>query len=276
MQPYAIEVESINKTFFNGRGLKDVILNPLNGKSFKEFMERPLSKLEQPIVALRDVSLKIPKGELWGLIGPNGSGKTTLIKILTTLLLPDSGNVHILGYNVEENEEKVRGCIGLIYSDERSFYWRLTGRENLEFFASLYGIKKRDILKKVNEVFSIVGLEDKADMRFDTYSTGMKRKMSIARGLLTDPDLLLIDEPTNGLDPLFAKKIITFLREELVDKRGKTILMATHNLKEAQLICDGAILLHKGQVKAKGYLDELQYEFNNSNLEEIFEKLAGD
>ena len=270
MPQFAIEVSKVNKNFYKERSLKEVILNPLNGRSFKYIMHRPLSKIESPIIALKNVSFKIPKGELWCLIGSNGSGKTTLIKILTTLIISDSGKAHVNNYDVKKEEQQVRNSIGLIYNEERSFFWRLTGRQNLEFFAALYGLKRKDIRKRIDYVLDIVGLKDKADIRFDSYSTGMKRKMSIARGLLNEPDIILADEPTNGLDPVAAKHIIDFLRNELVKKRGKTILMASHNLNEVQSICDGIILLHKGKVKASGPLK------SGSKLLEIFEKMTGD
>ncbi|MBW2965883.1 ABC transporter ATP-binding protein [Candidatus Woesearchaeota archaeon] len=249
---YAIEISNLKKQFIKEKG-------------FIEFFLHPIRK--EIITALDGVSLKIKKGEICGLLGPNGAGKTTLIKILSTLILPDSGKAYVNGCDVVKQEYNVKDSIGLIHHNERSFFWRLTGRQNLEFFASLYGIKKTNIKEEVNKALGIVGLKEKAHIRFDSYSTGMKRKMSIARGLLTNPDILFVDEPSNGLDPLSAIKIRKFLKEELVNKMRKTVLMATHDLKEAQSICDNIVILHKGKIKTQGTLKKLQKKNGTESID---------
>ena len=240
---YAIEIYNLKKNF-----VKD--------KRFSEFLFNPFKK--EVITALDDVSLKVNKGEICGLLGPNGAGKTTLIKILATLIIPDSGKAYVNGHEIIKEENHVKDSIGLVHNDERSFFWRLTGRQNLEFFASLYRLKGKEAKTEANRVLEIVGLIDKADIRFDSYSTGMKRRMGIARGLLTNPDILLVDEPTSGVDPLSAIRIRRFLKEELVNKMKKTILLATHDLQEAQSICDKIVIIHKGKIKANDSFKNLQ------------------
>jgi ABC-2 type transport system ATP-binding protein len=249
---YAIEVQNLKKKFIKEKGFIELFLHPIR---------------KEIITALDGVSLKVKKGEICGLLGPNGAGKTTLIKILSTLILPDSGKAYINGYDVEKDETYVKNTIGLIHHNERSFFWRLTGKQNLEFFAALYGIKRNNIKEEINRVLAIVNLKDKAHIRFDSYSTGMRRKMSIARGLLINPDILFVDEPSNGLDPLSAIKIRKFLKQELVNKRKKTVLIATHDLKEAQSICDEIVILHKGKVKTQGTLKNLQKKIGTESID---------
>jgi ABC-2 type transport system ATP-binding protein len=241
----AVEAYNLKKEFIKERRFGEILLHPF--------------RKPEVVRALKGVSLKINKGELCVLLGPNGAGKTTLIKILSTIILPDSGKAFIDGYDVVKQEWKAKNSLGLIHSEERSFFWRLTGRQNLEFFAKLYNIKGKEVKKRVNFALKVVDLcDERADMRFDGYSTGMKRRLSIARGLLMDPDVLLVDEPTSGVDPINATKIRKFLKEELVKKRKKTILMTTHDLREAQELCDSIYIINKGKVKAAGSLAKLQ------------------
>jgi ABC-2 type transport system ATP-binding protein len=240
---YAIEVNNVKKQFLKEKGYVQTLFHPFR---------------KNIIPALDGVSLKVKKGEVCGLLGPNGAGKTTLMKILATLIIADSGSVFVNKFDVIKNEQKVKDSIGLIHNDERSFFWRLTGRQNLEFFASLYALKGRALKLRVDEVLRIVGLEAKSDIRFDSYSTGMRRRLGFARGLLINPDVLLVDEPTSGVDPVTTIRLRTFLKEEIAKRLGKTVLLATHDLKEAQSICDRIIILHKGKIRADGTLDRLQ------------------
>lgn len=258
---HAIEAYNLKKRFIKEKGLIEFVLHPFR---------------KEVITALDSISLRVKKGEICGLLGPNGAGKTTLIKILSTLILPDFGKVFINGYDIIKEEEYAKDSIGLIHHNERSFFWRLTGRQNLEFFAAIYGMKRKNIKEEVNKVLEIVGLKDKAHIRFDSYSTGMRRKMSIARGLLTNPSILFVDEPSNGLDPVSAMKVRKFLKEELVEKLKKTILIATHDLKEAESICDEIVILDKGKIKIQGTLKKLRKNTGIYNLEKIFEKFTGD
>ncbi|WP_414468879.1 ABC transporter ATP-binding protein [Methanobacterium sp. ACI-7] len=222
-------------------------------KSFKEL----LTHQKKEFLALEDVNIKVKKGELFSILGFNGAGKTTLIKILCTLILPDEGKAFVNGYDVVENDEKVKKCIGHINSEERSFYWRLTGRQNLQFYGSLHDISNSELDKRINEVLRIVKLQDKADYRFDSYSTGMKNRMAIARGLINNPDILFLDEPTKSMDPYNAQKFREFIKEELIEDQEKTIFMATHNLDEAEQLSDRIAIINDGKIEAYGKIDKL-------------------
>ncbi len=214
----------------------------------------------QPIKvnALNNVSLSIPSGEIFGLLGPNGAGKTTLIKILATLILPDSGSASICDYDLVSQPEKVRNLIGFVNANERSFYWRLTGRQNMHFFATLWNLRNAEKVRRIEDLLDLVGVKDKSDIPFMKYSSGQQQRLSLARALLSDPEILLMDEPTRSLDPIAAAEFHKFAKEELVAKMGKTILWCTHNLEEAREVCDTLAIIHKGSVMATGSLEQMQ------------------
>jgi len=213
----------------------------------------PASDLAPP--AVDAVDLSIARGELFGLLGPNGAGKTTLIKMLATLIEPTSGSASICGYGLK-NAAAVKAAIGLVTTDERSFYWRLTGRQNLHFFAALHGLTEST--DRVNEMLALVKLEDSADRAFKQYSTGMRQRLSIARALMHRPQVLFLDEPTRGLDPTAIQALHDFIREDLTTRRGLTVLLTTHWLHEAELLCDRIAILHKGRIQGLGTLPELR------------------
>jgi ABC-2 type transport system ATP-binding protein len=207
-------------------------------------------KSSENIVALDDVDLSIKRGELFGLLGPNGAGKTTLVKILSTIIIPDAGTAFVNGYDVLKEPGKVRASIGVVSSGERSLYWRLTARENLEYFARLYKVPDDIARRRIGELLSLMGLEDRADELVEKYSSGMRQKLAVARAILHDPEVLLLDEPTLGLDPGFSRSIREFIREELNRKQGKTILLTTHYMEEADHMCDRVAFINKGRIVA--------------------------
>jgi len=204
------------------------------------------------------LELCVPEGELFGFLGPNGAGKTTLIKILCTLISPSSGNAYVNGYDVVLESSKVRQSLGLVATDERSFYWRLTGRQNLEFFATLHNFYSQRSRDRVDEVLDIVRLKDKADELFMGYSAGMKQRMAIARGLLNDPLVLFMDEPTRSLDPGAAQNLRDFIKDYIVKEQGKTIFLSTHNLEEAEQLCHRIAIFDEGKIKATGSSQDLK------------------
>ncbi|MEM2571389.1 MAG: ABC transporter ATP-binding protein, partial [Thermoproteota archaeon] len=233
MQDYSIITNGIRKVYRKGEG----------GFLFRK-------KNKETIIALDDVSLSIKRGELFGLLGPNGAGKTTLVKILSTLILPDAGTALVNGYDVLKEPGKVRASIGVVSSGERSLYWKLTARENLEYFARLYKVPDQVAKRRIRELLNLMGLEDRADELVEKYSSGMRQKLAIARAMLHDPEVLLLDEPTLGLDPSFSKSIRSFIREELNKKQGKTILLTTHYMEEADKMCDRVAFITKGRIVA--------------------------
>lgn len=210
----------------------------------------------EAVVAVDEVDLEIPAGTVFGLLGPNGAGKTTLIKLLSTLITPTSESATVNGYDIRTQEREVRASIGLGLGGERSFYWRLTGRQNLEFFGTMQGLTGKRLKKRVSEVLDRLDLSDVQDVPFMEYSSGMKRKLDIARALLTDPPVFLFDELTSSIDPGAAVKIRELVQE--LKERGKTILLVTHNLAEAERLCDVIGIMNHGKLIAVGNASSLR------------------
>jgi ABC-2 type transport system ATP-binding protein len=208
--------------------------------------------------AVDGVTLRVEEGEIFGLVGPNGAGKTTLIRMLSTMLLPTSGTALVGGHDVAKNERAARDLVGVVSSNERSFYWRLTGRENLRFFTRLNQMPDREADPWRDELIGLLGLGRVADRRFDHYSTGEKQRMAIARGLLARPKVLLMDEPTKGVDPVGAAEIIELIRGPVRRLWNPTILVTSHNLSEIERLCGRVALMHRGRLAALGPIDELR------------------
>jgi ABC-2 type transport system ATP-binding protein len=225
---------------------------------FRDILRHPLRRRTK--TALAGIDLRVEKGRSFGLLGPNGAGKTTLIKILTTLVLPDGGRALVCGRDAAKCPAEVRRTVGYAINDERSFYWRLTGRQNLEFFGALNGLRGRSLAARIGEVLALTDLEPVADMRFNTYSTGMRQMMAFARALLVNAEVLFVDEPTRSLDPLAAGRIRTFLRKEIVEKRGKTVFWATHDLAEAGECADDIAIIDRGRIRLAGRIGTLTLE----------------
>jgi ABC-2 type transport system ATP-binding protein len=209
-------------------------------------------------IAVNNLNLTIEKGELFGLLGPNGAGKTTLVKMLCTLLPPDKGTAIINGYDIVKQQMAVKGSLGTLFSvGERGFFWRLNGYRNLEFFASIYNVPRQKRQQRIMEVLKLVGLEDSAFTLYQKYSGGMKRKLSLARTLLSDPPIMLLDEPTTGLDAISSRNIRDFVRKIVCKESGKTVLYTTHYIEEAAQICDKIGILSHGRLIALDTPDNL-------------------
>ena len=219
-------------------------------------------------LALNKVNLKIRPGELFGLLGPNGSGKTTTIKCLSTILIPDAGTVTVNGFDVQKETSLVRASLGMVVGGERTLYWKLTARDNLLFFASLYKMKRDFAKKRVDELLELFELSDRADERLEDYSTGMRQKVTIARALLHDPPVLLLDEPTLGLDPGFSRQLRKQIKE-LSQKQGKTVLLTTHYMDEADQLCDRVAFINKGNIVAVDTPDKLKAMVKEKELVEV-------
>jgi ABC-2 type transport system ATP-binding protein len=200
--------------------------------------------------ALTDVSFSVEPGELFGLLGPNGAGKTTSIKILTTLLLPTSGRAHVLGFDPASEPQRVRPQIGYVFGGDRGLYDRLSARDNLSYFADVYRVPAREKTRRIDELLDVVGLRGRERERVENFSRGMKQRLHIARGLLHDPPVLFLDEPTIGLDPVGARE----LRETVagLQSAGKTILLTTHYMYEADELCGRVAVITGGRIVAEG------------------------
>ena len=209
--------------------------------------------------ALRGVDLKVKRGEVFGVLGPNGAGKSTLIKILCTLVTPDEGEAFVDGFNVVKQPNEVLRKLQAVLPESRGFAWRLTGLQNLEFYGLLYGLGRKQAEDRIKYLLDLTGLKERAADGYQRYSTGMQRKLLLCRALLLDRPILLFDEPTSGLDPNSALEFRNLLRNELARKEEKTILLSTHNLFEAQSICDRIAILDHGKITACDTPDNIRY-----------------
>lgn len=203
-------------------------------------------KVEESVEALRNISLEIEEGEIFGLIGKNGAGKTTLTKIIATLVQPTSGTVSVKGFDSVKDDVKVRSLVGLATAEERSFYWRLTTTQNLMFFSRLYGMKDKDAKLRIAELFEQLDLQDLAKRRFSDLSTGNKQRLAVARALIPKPPVLLLDEPTRSLDPLAAAN----MRKIIESLKGVSILLTSHNLTEIEELCSRVAVISHGLIRA--------------------------
>src|SRR5512134_249842 len=224
----AIEVSHLRRTF----------------KSYQGVIRRTTKE----IIAVDDVSFEIQEGELFGLLGPNGAGKTTTVKMLTTLLIPTAGSASVKGFDVVKQAKEVRKHIGFIFGGERGLYWRLSGQDNLRYFASLYQVEPEVSKKRIPYLLEMVGLEERGQEKVEGYSRGMKQRLHIARTLLHDPDVLFLDEPTIGLDPVGARDLRQVVRDLQSEK--KTILLTTHYMFEADALCQRIAVIDKGRIIA--------------------------
>jgi ABC-2 type transport system ATP-binding protein len=202
------------------------------------------------LVALRDINLEVKSGELFGLLGPNGAGKTTLIKILTTLLAPTQGRAWVAGFDVAKEPSKVRPRINMVSGGEASGYGLLTVRENLWMFSQFYGMPSKEANQRIRQLLEVVGMLDRLNTKSSDLSTGLRQKMNIVRGFLTDPDVLFLDEPTLGLDVGAARDVRKFIRVWLDEDPTRTLLLTTHYMVEADELCDRVAIINQGQVLA--------------------------
>jgi ABC-2 type transport system ATP-binding protein len=245
MEP-AVETESLTRVF-----------NPKKKKEGKS------------VTALNSVDLRIERGELFGLLGPNGAGKTTLLKILSTLLLPTSGKAYVAGFDVAKDFQEVRKRINMVSGGEISGYGLLTVRENLWMFTQFYGMKSAVAFKQIDTMLELFGMVDKKNEKVRTLSTGMRQKMNVIRGFVTDPDILFLDEPTLGLD-VNASRVIRDYIVEWVEKRpDKTVLLTTHYMAEADQLCDRIAIIDDGKILACDAPDTLKRLVKTSTMLKI-------
>ncbi len=241
----------------------------------KSFSKRSGFRKASRLWALDGVSFSVAKGETYGLLGPNGSGKSSLIRILSTLLIADDGEVSLLGHSLPEEQDQVRRIIGRV-SVDAAFYKKLSARENLLYTALLYGQKPRDAEQRSMDILKQLGLENtKFSTPLEEMSRGMQQKISIARALVINPPLLLLDEPTTGLDPKSRRDVQTFL-EDLRRRENTTILLTTHDMAEAERLCARIGFLARGKLVAEGTAQELMKEAATKTLDDAFIKLTGE
>ena len=219
------------------------------------------------VEAVREVSFTIEPGELFGLLGPNGAGKTTTIKMLITLLIPTAGSARVLGLDVVKDAREVRKRIGYVFGGERGVYERLSGYDNLRYFAELYGVPPKLQKPRIEELLELVGLKGREHERAEGYSRGMKQRLHVARGLLHDPEVLFLDEPTIGLDPVGARELRSTIAS--LTAAGKTILLTTHYMFEADALCDRIAVISKGKIVAEGTPADLKRGVGQGSVLEV-------
>lgn len=231
----AISIQNLSKTY------------PVPFRRLRAFFRRPV---KDPVEALRDVSFDVQTGEIFGLIGRNGAGKTTLTKIVATLVQPTNGSVSVRGHDSVRDDEQVRREIGLSTAEERSFYWRLTAEQNLMFFARLHGLSDREAKQRIRDLFAKIELDEVARRRFGELSTGNKQRLAVARAMLSNPAVLLLDEPTRSLDPLAAARMREMIRSLAHLDPPITILFTSHNLAEVETLCARVAIISRGRIRA--------------------------
>lgn len=222
---------------------KDFAIKTINlGRTYK--------KGKRVIEALKNINIEVQKGEIFGLLGPNGAGKTTLIKILTTILLPSTGKAYVLGFDVEKDTLQIREKINMVSGGEWAGYGILTVRENLWMFSQFYGIPSKLAKREIEKYLEMFDLKEEANTKISNLSTGMRQKMNFIRGILSDPEVLFLDEPTLGLDVQIARTVRSFIKSWIKEKPNRTILLTTHYLNEADELCDRIAIIDNGQIYA--------------------------
>lgn len=232
-----------------------------------------LTKKFKKITAVDNISFEVNSGEIVGLLGENGAGKTTTLRMLATMLKPTAGNAAIDDYNIIDNPGKIREKIGILFGGDVALYDRLTGRENMIYFAKLNGLNDLEANQAVNKIANELEMNEYIDYPVGKYSRGMKQKVSLARSIIHQPDVMLFDEPSTGLDVLSSKLIHDFILK--CKKDNKAIVFSSHNMYETEKLCDRIIIIHKGKVVASGTIEQLKKDYQKDNLEELFIECIG-
>ncbi len=256
-----LEVKEISKSFRERgkkvKGLIGIFQSFRDGKKF---------------LAVDNISFIAKPGEILGLLGPNGAGKTTLLRMLSTALKPSRGTASFMGIDLVKNPLEVRKRIGFL-SDNTGLYARLTAREMIEYFGKLHGMERKKLSMRMDELFHVLEMTEFVDKRNDSLSTGMKQKVSIARTLIHEPDIIMFDEPTTGLDVAAAEAILNFI--ESCKNQGKTIIFCTHHMHEVERLCDNVVVMHKGKLRFKGTIEQMRMQTGQKLLDKAFLALLG-
>lgn len=232
-----------------------------------------LSKKFKKVLAVDQVSFSVAAGEIVGLVGENGAGKTTTLRMLATMLKPTGGTALVNSHDIVRDPDKVRGEIGILFGGEVGLYDRLTGRENISYFAELNGMSKAEAAASIEELMELLDMEEYIDRRLGKFSRGMKQKVAIARSIVHNPSVMLFDEPTAGLDVTASRIVQDFIIRCKQD--NKAIIFSSHSMSEVEKLCDRIVMIHKGRILEQGSIAELKESHQNDNMEEIFVELVG-
>lgn len=233
-----------------------------------------LSKQFKKVNAVDSISFSVKKGEILGLLGENGAGKTTTLRMLATMLKPTGGTAKIDNYDIIKESNNVRGSIGILFGGEVGLYDRLTGRENIQYFAELNGMNKEEINKRMEYLTDILDMKEYIDRRVGKFSRGMKQKIAIARSIVHNPSVMLFDEPTIGLDVTATKVVQDFILKCKSD--GKSIIFSSHSMREVEKLCDRIVVIHKGRIVDNGTIPYFKEKYSSEDMEDIFMQLVGD
>ncbi|MGA3108485.1 MAG: ATP-binding cassette domain-containing protein [Candidatus Bathyarchaeia archaeon] len=246
-------------------------MNPVEVKQLSKTFETReggvFRKVSKKIVAVDAIDFSVPTGEIFGLLGPNGAGKTTSVKMLCTLITPTSGDAYINNFSIAKDQQKVRENLGVMLTGERTLYWKLTGQENLEYFAALYHMDSTYAKKRIHELLDLVGLSERQDTLVENYSTGMRIRLSFTKALLNEAPVLLFDEPTASLDPQSSHLIRDIIRD--LKRQGYAIILTTHNMEEADALSDRVAIIDHGKIVVLGSPSELKQKVKSSDIIEI-------
>lgn len=232
-----------------------------------------LTKKFKKTVAVDNITFEVKPGEIVGLLGENGAGKTTTLRMIATMLKPTSGNVMIDNYNIKDHPNKIREKIGILFGGDVALYDRLSGKENMLYFAKLNGMSDQDAINAVEKITADLKMNEYIDRPVGKYSRGMKQKVSLARSIIHHPEIMLFDEPSTGLDVLSSKLIHDFILK--CKTENKAIVFSSHNMYETEKLCDRIVIIHQGKIVASGTIDQLKKEFMKENLEDLFIECIG-
>lgn len=239
--------------------VRDVTMCFPIAKRYREWLLHPFRR-RRVRTALFDLSLEVEEGDRIAVMGPNGAGKTTLLKLIGGLLLPTRGEVVVDGFSTIHHNSAARKSVGFVLNEERSFFWRLTGVQNLEFFGALDHLWGDDLSNRICELIGLVGLDEAAHQPVEGYSSGMKQRLALARGLIAEPRVLILDEPTRALDPIAAEEMIELILSRIYGDANKTLLIATHRIEEALRLCNKVLVIDKGRVQAFDAIADLRHQ----------------
>ncbi|MGG7176267.1 ATP-binding cassette domain-containing protein [Clostridium paraputrificum] len=232
-----------------------------------------LTKKFKDTTVVDNISFKVNQGEIVGLLGENGAGKTTTLRMISTMLKISEGEVKVNDYDAAKEPDKVRGEIGILFGGDVGLYDRLTGRENIRYFANLFGMTDDEANRRIDELAADFGMVEYINKRVGKFSRGMKQKVSISRSIVHNPSVMLLDEPSTGLDVGATRVIHEFIRKCKTD--NKTILFSSHSMTEVEKLCDRVVIIHKGKLIEEGTIQELKKKYNNDDLEDVFVSLIG-